>query len=61
MAIPSTATSCTAANDITTNPMTVSTVMSVGSGITASERIDSVSPPWVAMTHGLRRPMAGMP
>ena len=59
--MPSTATSWTAANDITTNPMAVRTATSVASGMTARERRDSVRPPWVTMTQGRRRPIDGMP
>ena len=59
--MPSTATSCTAANDITTKPTRVSMPMSVGSGMKASASIDRVSPPCAASTHGRRRPMDGMP
>ena len=61
MAMPSTATSCTAANAITMKPIMVSMAMSVGSGMNARERMDNVRPPWVAMTQGRRRPMDGMP
>ena len=57
--MPSTATSCTAANAITTKPRAVSVAMSTGAGTNTRAKRDNVSPPCAANTHGRRRPMAG--
>ena len=69
MAMPSTATSCAAANTLTTRPATINTVSdqpskpSRGSNAATAARArnDATNPPWASSTQGRRKPIVGNP